>query len=180
MLLGRGAELARLDGLLAGLSEGLGFALVLAGDIGAGKSALLDAVAERSGAGQVLRAFGMPSESEVAFSGLSELAQPLLADVAALPARERDTLRSVLALSDGDTRCTRSSPGRNWNGGLAGSPWPTPQRPRGWPWPNSSASRCSRPRRCTSSPRPKLRWAATPGRARTPNARSPSLPTAPS
>jgi predicted ATPase len=104
MLLGRGAELARLDGLLAGLSEGLGFALVLAGDIGAGKSALLDAVAERSGAGQVLRAFGTPSESEVAFSGLSELAQPLLADVAALPARQRDTLRSVLALSDGDTR----------------------------------------------------------------------------
>jgi DNA-binding CsgD family transcriptional regulator len=104
MLLGRGAELARLDGLLAGLGEGPGFALVLAGDIGVGKSALLDAVAEHSGAGQVLRAFGTPSESEVAFSGLSELTQPLLADVAALPARQRDTLRAVLALSDGDTR----------------------------------------------------------------------------
>jgi predicted ATPase len=99
MLLGRRAELDRLDGLLASLGRGLGFTLVLAGGIGAGKSALLDAVAQRSAAGQVLRAYGTPSESEVAFSGLSELAQPLLPDLAALPARQRETLRSVLALS---------------------------------------------------------------------------------
>ena len=48
----------------------------------------------------MLRAYGTPPESEVAFSGLSELVQPLLADLAGLPARQRDTLRSVLALSD--------------------------------------------------------------------------------
>ncbi len=100
MLVGRKAELDRLDGLLARLGRGLGFALVLTGDVGAGKSALLDELPGRPGAGQVLRAYGTQSESEVAFSGLSELAQPLLAGLVALPARQRDTLRSVLALAD--------------------------------------------------------------------------------
>jgi DNA-binding CsgD family transcriptional regulator len=101
MLFSRGAELERMDRLLAGLGDGQGFALVLRGEAGIGKSALLDAVAGRPGTGRVLRVCGTPSESEVAFSGLSELAQPLLASLADLPAHQAGTLRSVLALSDG-------------------------------------------------------------------------------
>ncbi len=85
MVLGRDAELGRLDALLSGLSGGRGFAVVMRGEPGVGKSALLDELAGRPGAGQVLRVCGTPSESEVAFSGLSELAQPLLASLAALP-----------------------------------------------------------------------------------------------
>jgi predicted ATPase len=101
MLFSRGAELERMDRLLAGFGDGQGFALVLRGEAGIGKSALLDAVAGRPGTGRALRVCGTPSESEVAFSGLSELAQPLLASLADLPAHHADTLRSVLALSDG-------------------------------------------------------------------------------
>jgi DNA-binding CsgD family transcriptional regulator len=101
MLFGRGAELERLDRLLADLGHGLGFALVVRGEAGVGKSALLDAAAEHPGMRQVLRVCGTPSESEVAFSGLSELAQPLLANLAGLPARQRDVVRSALALSEG-------------------------------------------------------------------------------
>src|SRR5437870_5570566 len=55
MLFGHGAELERLDGLVASLGRGSGFALVVRGDAGVGKSALLDAVAERPGPRQVLR-----------------------------------------------------------------------------------------------------------------------------
>jgi len=101
MLFGRAAELERLDGLLAGLGQERGFALVLRGQAGVGKSALLDVVADRPEKRQVLRVCGTPSESEVAFSGLSELAQPLLANLAELPPRQRDVVRSVLALSEG-------------------------------------------------------------------------------
>lgn len=101
MILGRDAELGRMDALLAGLSAGRGFAIVVRGEPGVGKSALLDELAGRPGAGQVLRVCGTPSESEVAFSGLSELAQPLLGSLEALPDRQRQAMRSVLALEDG-------------------------------------------------------------------------------
>jgi DNA-binding CsgD family transcriptional regulator len=101
MVLGRDAELGRMDALLAGLSGGRGFAVVVRGEPGVGKSALLDELAGRPGAGQVLRVCGTPSESEVAFSGLSELAQPLLTSLAELPPRQRQVMRSVLALEEG-------------------------------------------------------------------------------
>src|SRR5258708_37813731 len=101
MLFGRGAELERLDRLLADLGHGLGFALVVRGEAGVGKSALLDAVAERPGMRQVLRVCGTPSESEGAVSGLSELAQPLLANLSGLPSPQRAGARSAAALCGG-------------------------------------------------------------------------------
>lgn len=97
-LLGRQAELRRLAQLVAGAREGQSGALVLRGAPGIGKSVLLDhAVAEARGM-LVLRASGVGSETELAFSGLSELFRPLAVRLDALPAPQAAALAGALGL----------------------------------------------------------------------------------
>jgi hypothetical protein len=67
---------------------------------------VLDNATKMASQCQILRVFGTESESEVAFAGLSELAQPLLPDFELLPAQQRDILRSVLGLSEADSSGT--------------------------------------------------------------------------
>jgi ATP/maltotriose-dependent transcriptional regulator MalT len=94
---GRTRELARIDELLADARAGRGGTLILAGEAGIGKSALLDAAVARAGDLQVLRTAGVPAEAALPFDGLRALLLPMLDGVAALPAVQARALRSALA-----------------------------------------------------------------------------------
>lgn len=85
MLVGRGSERARLDGLLADARGGESGALVLRGEPGIGKTALLEYAVERAEDFRVLRALGVESESELAFSALHELLRPVLSSLHEIP-----------------------------------------------------------------------------------------------
>ena len=98
MLVGRAAELAQIDALLATARVGSGGALVVRGDPGIGKSALL-AYAETQGAPmRVLHARGVEAEAELAFSGLYELLRPLLELLSEIPERQAEALRGAFGL----------------------------------------------------------------------------------
>jgi DNA-binding CsgD family transcriptional regulator len=98
MLLGRDAERARLAELLAGARAGASAALVIRGEPGIGKSALLeDAVAAAAGM-TVLRARGVESESELSFAGLADLLGPVTSELGSLPPPQRAALAAALAL----------------------------------------------------------------------------------
>ena len=99
MLLGRDAERARIDALLERAREGTSGVLVIRGEAGIGKSALLEYAAGRAGAATVLRARGIESEVELAFAGLHELLRPVLGELDRLPAPQADALRGALGLS---------------------------------------------------------------------------------
>ena len=97
-MLGREAERRRIDALLDCARRGNSRSLVVSGEAGIGKSALL-CYAEREAEGfTVLRASGMESESELAFSGLADLLRPLLSELGALPEPQAAALRSALAI----------------------------------------------------------------------------------
>ena len=72
-LAGRGAECARLDQVLADARLGQSSVLVLRGEAGIGKSALLEYAAERAEGCRVLRAIGVEWEMELAIAGLYQL-----------------------------------------------------------------------------------------------------------
>ncbi len=98
MLLGRDAEHASLRELLDRARQGTSAALVIRGEPGIGKSALLeDAVAAADGM-TVLRARGVESESELSFAGLADLLAPVVGRLDALPGPQRAALAGALAL----------------------------------------------------------------------------------
>src|SRR5512132_2576245 len=100
MLVGRARERARVERLLADARDGRSGVLLLVGDAGIGKTALLEhARAEAEAAGMlVLRARGMQSESDIPFAGLGELLAPLLDRRDSVPATQAAALRGALAL----------------------------------------------------------------------------------
>ncbi|MFF7097373.1 AAA family ATPase [Streptomyces rubradiris] len=103
-LLGRERETARLDGILeAALSDGRGAAVLLRGQAGIGKSALLawtrNAARRRGFA--VLGAVGAVAEAELAFGGFHQVFWPLLKRSRTLPARDREVLECALGLREG-------------------------------------------------------------------------------
>jgi DNA-binding CsgD family transcriptional regulator len=100
-LRGRDKECEALDRLLAAVHEGESCALVVRGDPGMGKTALLDYAAERASGCRVVRAAGVQSEMELAFSGLHQLCAPLLDRVERLPTPQRDALATAFGLSSG-------------------------------------------------------------------------------
>jgi DNA-binding CsgD family transcriptional regulator len=100
VLVGRTAELARIDVLLEDARAGRGTVLVLTGEPGVGKSALLRTAAERASDVRVLRAAGAESEAELPFSGLHELLHPVLPLAEDLPGPQAAALRGALAMSD--------------------------------------------------------------------------------
>ncbi len=101
VLRGRGSECERLDGLLAAARGGRSQVLVLQGEAGIGKSALLRYVSERAEGWRAATVVGVESEMELAYSGLHQLCLPLLEHVDSLPAPQRDALRTVFGLSAG-------------------------------------------------------------------------------
>lgn len=100
MLVGRSEELSRIDSLLDEARSSRSASLIFAGEPGIGKTSLLEAAAERAGGlgFTVLRARGIESEAELAFSGLLELSRPIRAHVDRLPEPQAAALRSALAL----------------------------------------------------------------------------------
>src|ERR1700761_563532 len=96
---GRDAELAALDGLLGQARNGTSGALVLRGDPGIGKTALLAQAAERAGGFQGIRATGVEEESGLPFAGLHLLLRPVLGRAAALPDVQAEALRGALGLA---------------------------------------------------------------------------------
>ncbi len=101
MLLGRDSEQLRLDRLLADARAGTSGVLALVGEVGIGKTALLDATAERAEGMRVLRARGVESEAAVPFSGLLELLRPALGALERIPAPQAAALGGALALRPG-------------------------------------------------------------------------------
>jgi DNA-binding CsgD family transcriptional regulator len=100
-LRGRRAECARLDQVVAGVRSGSGQVLVVRGESGMGKSALLDYLVGRAEGCRVVRASGVESEMELPFAGLHQLCLPLLEFRDRLPGPQRDALGVAFGLSVG-------------------------------------------------------------------------------
>jgi DNA-binding CsgD family transcriptional regulator len=100
-LLGRRAECDALDALLADALTGRSQVIVLRGEAGIGKSALLDYVSWRATGWRVARAVGVESEMELAFSSLQQLCASMTERLGALPGPQRDALTTVLGMSSG-------------------------------------------------------------------------------
>jgi DNA-binding CsgD family transcriptional regulator len=101
MLRGRSAERVQLDRLLEAIHAGQSAVLVLRGEAGIGKTALLDYTAERAEGCRVLRAVGVESEMELPFAGLHQLCAPLLDRLEWLPPPQREALGIAFGLSSG-------------------------------------------------------------------------------
>jgi DNA-binding CsgD family transcriptional regulator len=100
-LLGRAAECAVLDGLIDDVRRGESRSLVLRGEAGIGKTALLRHLIESASDLTVDRAVGVESEMELAFASLHQLCAPMLDRLPALPAPQRHALEIVFGRSDG-------------------------------------------------------------------------------
>src|SRR4051794_19082553 len=101
MLRGRRNERDVLDRLLGEVRGGESSVLVLRGEAGIGKTALLDYVAEQASGCRVFRVAGVESEMELAFAGLYQLCAPMLSGLDGLPVPQRDALRVAFGLEDG-------------------------------------------------------------------------------
>jgi DNA-binding CsgD family transcriptional regulator len=100
-LLGRTDECAVLERLVEAVRSGASRALVVHGEAGVGKSVLLEYAAGRAAGCRVLRASGVQSEMELAFSALHQLCAPVLDRLDAVPAPQGDALRVTFGLSAG-------------------------------------------------------------------------------
>ncbi len=100
-LLGRGRELRVLGRLIDDVRAGESRVLVVRGEPGIGKTALLDNLAMRAPGCRVARAAGVQSEMELAFAGLHQLCAPMLYRAERLPAPQREALRTAFGLSAG-------------------------------------------------------------------------------
>ena len=101
MLRGRRSECQTLDRLLEAIGKGESQALVVRGEPGVGKSALLEYMVERAPGCRVARAAGVQSEMELAFAGLHQLCAPLLERLERLPVPQQVALRTAFGLSAG-------------------------------------------------------------------------------
>ncbi|MFI9157165.1 helix-turn-helix transcriptional regulator [Kitasatospora aureofaciens] len=102
MLYGREHEQAAVDDLLAQARDGRSGVLLLRGEAGIGKTALLDDAVERAGkAFRVIRAAGVEYEAELPFAGLSLLLASGLDRLDVLPGPQRRALETAFGLGDG-------------------------------------------------------------------------------
>jgi ABC-type cobalamin transport system ATPase subunit len=99
MLIGRSAETARIDAMLAEARHGRSAALVIRGEPGVGKSALLDYAAGVASGLRVLRCAGIESEAELAFAALHAVLRPGPGSLDALPVPQSAALRGVFGLA---------------------------------------------------------------------------------
>jgi DNA-binding CsgD family transcriptional regulator len=100
-LIGRSSECRELDLLVSAVRAGQGTALVVRGEQGIGKTALLDYLAGGALGCRVERMTGIQSELELAFAGLHQLCQPMLDHLEAVPVPQRDALQTALGLQVG-------------------------------------------------------------------------------
>jgi DNA-binding CsgD family transcriptional regulator/tetratricopeptide (TPR) repeat protein len=100
MLYGRDEQLAAVDRLLEGMRSGQAGVLVLRGEAGIGKTALLDAAQERAAGALLLRVTGVESEAELPFAALHALLRPVLDEIDTLPQRQATALHGALGMAD--------------------------------------------------------------------------------
>ena len=98
MLPGRTDEVAWIDRLVDGARGGVSAALIVCGDPGIGKTALLDEIVATAAGFTVLRARPLQTESELPFAGLSDLLRPLLPLLDRIPEPQAAVLSGALAL----------------------------------------------------------------------------------
>src|SRR5437588_4963791 len=101
MLRGRRNERDALDRQLQRVRAGESSLLVVRGEAGVGKTALLEYVAERASGCRIVRVAGVESEMELAFAGLYQLCAAMLDGLDGLPGPQRDALRVAFGLQDG-------------------------------------------------------------------------------
>src|SRR5690348_13431598 len=101
-LQGRSEERARLDRLLETVRGGRSAVLVVRGEAGVGKSALLRHAVGRAGGFRVVQVAGVESEMELPFAGLHQLCTPMLDRLGGLPGPQQVALRVALGLASGD------------------------------------------------------------------------------
>jgi DNA-binding CsgD family transcriptional regulator len=103
VLYGRDRERAEIWALLEAARASRSGALVLRGEAGIGKSALLEDARDRATDMHVLAACGVESESELAFAALHQLLRPALSSADNLPAPQAEALAVALGLEAGET-----------------------------------------------------------------------------
>ena len=100
-LIDRHAECDVLGRLVAAVRAGESRALVVHGEPGVGKTALLEYLAGQASGCRVVHAGGVQSEMELAFAVLHQLCAPMLDRLERLPPPQRDALRTAFGLSAG-------------------------------------------------------------------------------
>jgi DNA-binding CsgD family transcriptional regulator len=98
---GRRDELSVLGGLIDAVRAGESRVLVVHGEPGVGKTALLDYLAGQARGCRVARVAGVQSEMELAFAGLHQLCAPMLDRLERLPVPQQDALRAAFGLVAG-------------------------------------------------------------------------------
>ncbi|WP_194909321.1 ATP-binding protein [Catenulispora rubra] len=102
-LRGRRDECAVLDRLLADARSGRSQVLVLRGEAGIGKSALVEHLVGGAAGCRIARAAGVESQMELAFAGLHQLCAPMMEHADRLPGAQRDALAVAFGVSAGST-----------------------------------------------------------------------------
>ena len=97
-MIGRGPEAAEIEALIAGAVAGRSGALLVVGEPGIGKTALLRFARARAGGARVLETTGSQGESRLAFAGLGDLLGPILDHLGELPEAQANALSGALAL----------------------------------------------------------------------------------
>ena len=100
---GRADECAVLDDLVSAIGRAESRSLVIRGEAGIGKTALLEYLIESASGLTVVRALGVESEMEIAYASLHQLCAPLLDRLPTLPAPQRKAMEIVFGLSAGAT-----------------------------------------------------------------------------
>ena len=100
-LLGRADECALLDTLVDAIRRGEGPSLVVRGEAGIGKTALLEYLVRSASDLTVLRVVGVESDMELAYAGLHQLCAALLDQFDTLPTPQRQALEVAYGLSAG-------------------------------------------------------------------------------
>jgi hypothetical protein len=100
MLYGRALEMAEIDRLLAAARADRSGAVTVVGDVGVGKTAILDYAATSAAGMRVLRITGVESESELPFAALHLLLRHALDRIDSLPEPQAAALRSALGMAD--------------------------------------------------------------------------------
>jgi DNA-binding CsgD family transcriptional regulator len=100
-LRGRRSECESLDRLVEDVRGGQSRVLVLRGEAGVGKTALLEYLVANASGCRIARAAGVESEMELAFAGVHQLCAPVLSHLAHLPGPQRDALGTAFGLRAG-------------------------------------------------------------------------------
>jgi hypothetical protein len=100
-LIGRATDCRKLDSLLEALRRGESYSLVIRGEAGVGKTALPGYLTEQAADCRVISVTAVQSEMELAFAALHQLCAPLLGELEALRAPERDALGITFGLREG-------------------------------------------------------------------------------